>query len=122
MTTNNAFRSNVNFAEVNLTLNIAYTAGGPAMPTDVLGWIMPKLNANPEFAQVTATNVTGLLGWPDYLDAPMSTDHPDYPADCALLDKVNSWLTLDRQALVQALINAEAEKRQLNYKLDQKPF
>lgn len=110
--TNKSNAHPVNFAQLTVTLDLAYKAGGTGETPEVQAWVLEQLNSKPEFVQVKASNPTGFLGWPEFLDAPMSTDHPDYPADVALLKKVEHWLTLDRKALIQALINADGEHDQ----------
>lgn len=117
--TNASHRSNVNFAQLNVSLCLAYKAGGPGDTPDVQAWVLNQLNSKPEFAEVTASNATGFLSWADFLDAPMyGPEHPDYEDDVALLNKVEHWLTLDRGALIDALLAAEGEKRRLAYNLN----
>lgn len=110
-------QGSVNFAQMTVTLNLAYTAGGPGDTPSVQAWVLEQLN-KPGFVSVTAENATGGLGWPDFLDAPMyGPEHPDYKDDVALLNKVEHWLTLDRKALIDALLAAEGEKRKQAFEI-----
>lgn len=77
-----------------------------SVESDLISGPVPAIRLIP----VEDDSAEATLGWPDFLDAPMSTDHPDYPAEVALLQKVEHWLTLDRTALIRALIKAEGEK------------
>ncbi len=108
---------NVNFAQVSLTLDFAYMAGGPGEPKTIEANILEKLNANPDVVKVTASNVTGWLDWPESLDPPVGKDHADHASEIALLDKVSHWLTLDRKALISALIRAESASNYQAYRL-----
>lgn len=100
----------VNFNELSLTLHFAFKAHGPGNTSDLLAWIMEQLNAKPEFAEVTARNVDGWLGWPDIVDAPHPAEEADPDAPPSMIGQVEEWLKLDRKGLVQALLMAEDEK------------
>ncbi|KQP14867.1 hypothetical protein [Pseudorhodoferax sp. Leaf267] len=76
---------------------------------DVVQWLESCLNAQPD-AEVEITLATGRLCWADFIDAPMfGPEDPDYSAAVELLNKVEAWLTLDRKALIFALIQQKCE-------------
>ena len=95
----------VNFAQVSLTLNLAYTSGGTGDIQVILEWISACLNCNPNLVQVEISNPTGRLDWSDFMDAPgFGPEHPNYPDTVKTLRLIESWLSLDRKALILELV------------------
>ena len=92
------------YFQLNATIDITHKDGVMHKLDDVLAWITACLNCNTNFAEVTILQPVERLGWPDFLDAPgFGPEHPDYPYAIEILEKVNHWLTLDRQQLISEL-------------------
>lgn len=112
------FRSDTNchsYFQLNVTLDVTYKAEGWRDTDDVLSWLNGCLNCNPNHAEVKISNPTSFLCWTDFIDIPMfGEEHPDYPATVDLLNRIESWLKLDREALITELhrqhLAAEYEK------------
>ena len=97
--------SMVNFAQVSLTLDLAYASGGTGDIEVILEWISACLNCNPNLVRVEISNPTGRLDSTDFLDAPgFGPEHPDYPDAVKTLQLIESWLSLDRKALISELV------------------
>lgn len=107
----------VNFAHLNLNLQLAYKAGGPGHTDDVLALVMHLLNSSPEFVEVKGSQASGFLSWADFTDPPVPVDHPDHGEDVTSIRQIETWLSMDREQLVKALMKADSEKRQLAYSL-----
>lgn len=92
------------YYQVNATLDITLPRDDSRGTAGAVRWLDSCLNAQPD-AEVTITNATGFLSGADFLD-PMNLheDHPDYGAEVRLINKVETWLTLDRKALISELI------------------
>lgn len=93
------------YAEMNLTLSFAFSGEEPRGTDELVEWVSERLNANTAGARVEISRPTGLLAWPDFLDAPgFGPEHPDYSAAIKDLQKVESWLAMDREALIRELL------------------
>jgi hypothetical protein len=98
------------FSQMNVTISLTHKDGTlPSFRDNGLAenvkWALACLNCNTDRVEATITHATALVGWPDFLDAPLyGPEHPDYAADVARLHKVEHWLTLDREKLIDALL------------------
>lgn len=100
----------VNFAQLNVTLSLAYKNRGPGELADVLPWVVSQLNDQPDFVEVKASHATEWLSWPDFVDAPVYEGHPDHAIEVAQVQKIEAWLEMDRKALISALIASESAR------------
>lgn len=92
------------YYQANATLDITLPRDDSRGLAGAVRWLDSCLNAQP-CVEVRISNVTGSLSWAEFLDAPIfGPEHPDFAADVRLINKVETWLTLDRKALISELI------------------
>ena len=108
--------------QLTLTLDVTFMNGAPKDMESMVSWASSCLNASPEHAEVKITNPTGLLCWPDFLDAPgFGPEHPDYADSVEDLRKVEAWLQMDRQQLIAELLAQHARMPRPEAAVDDSP-